>query len=209
MVAEIDSALKRSRFLHVAKVLVTGFEPFAGATNNPSKVVIESLDGEVETLLLPVVFGEASELLLKKIDQYMPDVVIALGQAEGRSQITPERIAINLDNAKVADNAGNIRLNHKIVENGADGYFTTLPIDEMVEAMNSAGVPAAISLSAGTFVCNHIFYSLQHHLQGKGIQSGFIHLPLLDSQAAEFPDKPTMSLELMLKGIRAALAVIS
>lgn len=194
------------------KVLLTGFEPFHGASSNPSQEVIKFFAEErhpnIETLVLPVVFGEASRLVITKIDQIKPDVVISLGQAEGRNQITPERVAINIDDARIADNAGNQPKDQKITEHGDDGYFSTLPLQAMVDAIKAVGVPAAISLSAGTFVCNHLFYAVQHHCKGRGIRSGFIHLPLMESQASEFPGLFTMKLEDMVKGIKAAISVL-
>ena len=190
------------------KILLSGFEPFGGASENPTRVLIKELERDFETLVLPVVFGEASRRLIKKIDEIQPDVVIALGQAEGRDAITPERIAINCDDARIPDNVGNLLRNQPIIEGGADGYFSTLPIDQMVTAINEVGVPARVSLSAGTFVCNNVFYALQHHLRGTKTLSGFIHVPLHDTQSFEFPGQPTMSLADMLKGIKAAISVL-
>lgn len=191
---------------------MTGFEPFHQASENPSQALIESLASEgnpdIETLLLPVVFGKAPQIAMEKIDEWKPNVVVALGQAEGRTQITPERIAINLDDARIEDNEGNQPANQAIVEGGSDGLFSTLPVEQMVEAMATVGVPAALSLSAGTFVCNHLFYQLQSYCKARGIRSGFVHVPLMESQAAEFPNLPTMKFEEMLKGIKAALSVL-
>ena len=193
----------------MARILITGFEPFGNASENPSRVIIEELIGEFETLLLPVVFDESSQKLLAAIDEVLPDVVVSLGQAEGRDAITPEKIAINWDDASIADNAGHVRKSQKIIADGADGYFSTLPLEAIVDQIQAIGVPAKISLSAGSFVCNHVFYAMQHHLLGRNVQSGFIHVPLLESQAEEFPGKPTMSLESMMRGIRAALSVFN
>ena len=193
----------------MARILITGFEPFGNASENPSRVIIEELKGEFETLLLPVVFDESSQKLLAAIDEVLPDVVVSLGQAEGRDAITPEKIAINWDDASIADNAGHVRKSQKIIADGADGYFSTLPLEAIVDQIQAVGVPAKISLSAGSFVCNHVFYAMQHHLLGRNVQSGFIHVPLLESQAEEFPGKPTMSLESMMRGIRAALSVFN
>ena len=193
----------------MARILITGFEPFGNATENPSRVIIRELAGEFETLLLPVIFGQASRVLLDAIDQSKPDVVIALGQAEGRDAITPERIAINCDDAQIPNNAGDVRKSQKIIADGADGYFSTLPLDAIVDQIQAVGVPAKISLSAGSFVCNHVFYAMQHHLLGRNVQSGFIHVPLLESQAEEFPGKPTMSLESMMQGIRSTLSLFN
>ncbi|MFM1967706.1 MAG: hypothetical protein RL590_563 [Actinomycetota bacterium] len=193
------------------RVLVTGFEPFGGASLNPSKLLVEKLAKEklpgvdLNTAILPVEFDRAAEILLAKIQEFSPNVVICFGQAEGRSSITPEKIAINLDDARIADNSGDARKQRAIVLNGADGYFSTLPVEKMVLELNKAGAPANISLSAGSFVCNHIFYRMQHALLGQGIKSGFIHLPLVPEQSQEFPNQPTVPLDQMLIGAKAAI----
>ncbi len=193
------------------RVLVTGFEPFGGASLNPSQLLVEELAKQklpgvdLITAILPVEFDRAAEILLAKIQEFSPNMVISFGQAEGRSSITPEKIAINLDDARIADNSGDARKQKEIVTGGADGYFSTLPVEKIVSALNEAGVPANLSLSAGSFVCNHIFYRMQHALLGQGIKSGFIHLPLVPEQSAEFPNQPTLSLEQMLVGAKAAI----
>jgi pyroglutamyl-peptidase len=193
------------------KILLTGFEPFNKSALNPSQEIIRQINHSnlVAKEVLPVTFGEAAKELIGLIDLHNPTVVIALGQAEGRTQITPERVAINLDDARIADNAGNSPKEEKIAPDGPDAYFTTLPIGKFVERLNAASIPAAISLSAGTFVCNHIFYSMQHHCLNKGIKSGFIHLPLMQEQADEFPGLPTMKIEEMIRGIELVLDVLS
>ncbi len=193
------------------RVLVTGFEPFGGASLNPSQLLVEKLAKEnlpgvdLNTAILPVEFDRAAAILLAKIQEFSPNVVICFGQAEGRSSITPEKIAINLDDARIADNSGDARKQRAIVLNGADGYFSTLPVEKMVLELNKAGAPANISLSAGSFVCNHIFYRMQHALLGQGIKSGFIHLPLVPEQSQEFPNQPTVPLDQMLIGAKAAI----
>ena len=152
------------------KVLLSGFEPFGGSRLNPSQLLVEalsqsSIDGvELAIIVLPVEFERATELLLAKIKDFNPDVVIAFGQAEGRKAIMPEKIAVNLDNAGIADNSGDQRQNRVIDADGNDGYFTTLPVEKMIEAITSTGIPAELSLSAGNFVCNHVFYELQRAL---------------------------------------------
>lgn len=122
--------------------------------------------------------------------------------------MTPERIAINIDDARMADNSGALVSERAVIEGGPDAYFSTLPVKEMVNAMKAAGVPAVISYSAGTFVCNHIFYALQHHLKGSGVKSGFMHVPLMDQQRIEFTGLPTMPLAQMVAGVEAGLRVI-
>ena len=197
--------------VEVKRVLLTGFEPFNNSSLNPSQEVIRNIAHKslVGQEVLPVTFSTASRKLIELIDLHQPDVVISLGQAEGRSQITPEQIAINLDDAKIADNEGEILRERKIIDGGPDAYFTTLPIRRIVERLQTDGILASISLSAGTFVCNHLFYQLQHHCKGKKIASGFIHLPLINEQAKEFPNKPTMSLEEQVRGIGLVLDEVS
>lgn len=193
------------------RILLTGFEPFHKSKLNPSQEIIRRISHRslVAKEVLPVTFGEASQKLISLINQHKPTVVISLGQAEGRKEITPERIAINLDDARIPDNAGNSPKERAIVAGGPDAYFTTLPIKNLVEKLNENGIPASISLSAGTFVCNHIFYAMQHHCAGKAIKSGFIHLPLMNEQASEFPGLPTMQIEEMIRGIELVLDLTS
>ncbi|MFZ8871804.1 MAG: pyroglutamyl-peptidase I [Candidatus Nanopelagicaceae bacterium] len=193
------------------KILLTGFEPFHKSHLNPSEEIVKRIKHPnlIAKEVLPVTFGEAATRLTALIDQHKPTAVLALGQAEGRSHITPERVAINLDDARIADNAGNAPREEKISSDGPDAYFTTLPIGKIIERLDASSIPAAISLSAGTFVCNHIFYLMQRHCFEKEIRSGFIHLPLMDEQASEFPGLPTMKIEDMVRGIGIVLDVVS
>ena len=193
----------------MSKILVTGFEPFATSSLNPSGEIVKALIGDdLVTAILPVVFGQASAQLRELIDLHKPSAVLCLGQAEGRSEMTPERIAINLDNARIADNAGNQPLEQRIIANGPDGHFSTLPIEKMVASMKAAGIPASISLSAGTFVCNHIFYVLQDYLKDSSVKSGFMHVPLMDEQRKEYPTLPTMPIRQMVAGVEITLNVL-
>ena len=190
-------------------ILLTGFEPFGKATLNPSGEIVKQISGEnIVTAILPVAYAQSAERLLQLIAEHNPDVVICLGQAEGRTQITPERIAINLDDARLADNQGVMRNEMPIVLDGPVAYESTLPIKEIVKAINVAGVPAAVSLSAGAFLCNHVFYVAQDHFKGTKVRSGFVHVPLMDEQAEEFPGLPTMPLEQMVTAVRAMLEVL-
>ena len=190
-------------------ILLTGFEPFGTATSNPSGEIVKQISGDnIVTAILPVAYAQSAERLLSLIEQHNPDVVICLGQAEGRTQITPEKVAINLDDARLADNEGVLRNDVKIIEHGPDAYFSTLPVKEMVEAMKAQGIPAAISLSAGAFLCNHVFYVAQNKFAGSNVRSGFVHVPLMDSQAPEFPGLPTMPLDQMVIAVRAMLEVL-
>ena len=193
----------------MSKILVTGFEAFDKSALNPSAEIVKALKGDdLVTAILPVVFGQASAQLRELTDLHKPSAVLCLGLAVGRSEITPERIAINLDNARIADNAGNQPLEQRIMANGPDGHFSTLPIEKMVASMKAAGIPASISLSAGTFVCNHIFYVLQDYLKDSSIKSGFMHVPLMDEQRRDYPNLPTMPIRQMVAGVEIALNVL-
>lgn len=196
------------------RVLLTGFEPFDQDRINPSWEVARALDGAriadgvVQALQLPCVFGTAVEALHQGLLQWQPSLVICLGLAGGRASIMPERVAINMDDARIADNAGNQPIDAPVVPDAPAAYFSTLPIKAMVRQMREAGVPAAVSNTAGTFVCNHVFYALMHRLArraGPGVRGGFIHVPALPQQAAQHPGMPCMALETQVQGIRAAI----
>jgi pyroglutamyl-peptidase len=195
------------------KVLLTGFEPFAGASFNPSGAVVQEIAGrgidgiEIVTAILPVEYKSSAKILIDLIETHQPSVVISLGQAEGRDFIGPEQVAINLADARIADNAGVKNENQPINAAAADGFFSTLPIRAIVDAISALGISAKISYSAGAFICNEIFFSVQSFLQGSTVISGFIHLPLAPNQAAEFPGQPTMPIEDQVKAIRAAIQV--
>jgi pyroglutamyl-peptidase len=190
-------------------VLLTGFEPFGTATSNPSGEIVKQISGEnIVTAILPVAYTQSADRLLALIAEHNPDVVICLGQAEGRASITPEKVAINLDDALLADNEGVLRSDVKILDHGPDAYFSTLPLAEMVEAIKAQGIPASVSLSAGAFLCNHVFYVAQNKFAGTNVRSGFVHVPLMDSQAPEFPGLPTMPLDQMVTAVRAMLEVL-
>ena len=193
----------------MTKVLLTGFEPFGKATLNPSGEIVKQISGDnIVTAILPVAYAQSAERLLALIAEHKPDVVISLGQAEGRTHISPERIAINLDDARLADNEGVIRNDVPIIASGPVAYESTLPVKDIVKAINDAGVPAAVSLSAGAFLCNHVFYVAQDHFKGTKVRSGFVHVPLMDEQAGEFPGLSTMPLDQMVKAVRTMLEVL-
>ena len=193
----------------MTKVLLTGFEPFGKASLNPSGEIARRISGEdIVTAILPVAYNSSANTLLGLIEEHKPDVVIMLGQAEGRTEITPERIAINLDDARIADNEGVLRTNQEIIENGPVAYKSTLPVVEIVEALKAKEIPAAISLSAGAFLCNHIFYIAQHKFEGTSIRSGFIHVPLMEEQQAEFPGMPTLALNQMVEAVEIILKTL-
>jgi pyroglutamyl-peptidase len=193
-------------------VLLTGFEPFDGEPINPSWDAVQQLHGEVlagaqiVALQLPCVFGKSLTVLERAVRQYQPDVVIAVGQAGGRTDICPERVAINLDDARIADNAGKQPLDKAIRKQGPVAYFSTLPVKAIVKTLTDAGLPASVSHSAGTFVCNHVFYGLMALQEKHGIRAcGFVHVPLLPSQAARRGEAPSMALVDMVRGLRIAV----
>ena len=193
------------------KVLISGFKPFGSSKLNPSELLVNELVKEdipgvhLDSIVLPVEFDRSTTLMLEKIASSKPDVVIAFGQAEGRRAITPEKIAVNFDNARIPDNSGDQRQSRVIDPRGADGYFTTLNIEKMIEAIQVIGIPAELSMSAGAFVCNHLFFQLQKALKGSEMKSGFIHIPLVTEQAIEFPGQPTMELKDLIRAARAAI----
>ncbi len=195
----------------MSRILLTGFEPFGGDQINPSWEIAKALNGQkiagvnIIARMLPCVFGEALKVLQQSIDEVNPDLVLALGQAGGRSDFSIERIAINIDDARIADNAGTQPIDQTVVVGAPAAYFSTLPIKTMVAGLRAAGHPASVSQTAGTFVCNHVFFGLQHALHGSGVRSGFMHLPLLPAQAARLAGRPSMALDEMLAGVSLAL----
>ena len=196
-------------------ILITAFEPFQQETTNATMEALSRLPDRLcgvtlEKRVIPVVFGEAIDVVTKLVDDLRPDAVVCLGQASGRAEITPERVAINVMDARIADNAGNQPADVPIRTDGPAAYFSTLPIKQMVQAMKEAGVPASLSNTAGTFVCNNLMYGLLDHLArtGKDIPAGFIHIPATPAQAAERPS-PSMSPETAAKGLAAAIAAMN
>lgn len=193
------------------KVLLSGFDPFGEDDVNPSFEAVKRLNGrrtediEIVGIELPTVFQASTAALLAAVELYKPDVVIGVGLAGGRSQMTPERIAINIDDARIPDNRGNQPVDRPIAQDGPAAYWSTLPVKRIVRDMAAAGIPAAVSHSAGTFVCNHLFYGLMHylHTQAPHIRGGFIHIPYLPGQVTSRL-APSMSLELMVKGLEIA-----
>lgn len=192
-------------------VLVTGFEPFHKEKVNPSWEVCKNLSEmelpDVVVYQLPVVFDEAKTLVYNHIQKTAPDVVLHLGEAGGRTHITVERIAINCDSASIEDNKGQKRENQCIETEGADGYFVTIPVVDIVNALKKAHIPAAISNSAGTYLCNHVLYGTLHYMNIHNLRTkaGFIHLPYLPQQTVDKPGKASMCLDMMVKGICIAI----
>ena len=196
------------------RVLLTGFEPFNHAKLNPSEQLVlrigkDDVPGaQIITKVLPVVYSEASKELLALVEEHKPDAVISFGQAEGRSPISVERFAVNLDDASIADNSGVTRVDQKIHSDSPTAYESTLPVKEFVTAIKAEGVAASISMSAGAFLCNHVFYELQNTFSGTNVVSGFVHVPLMNEQAEDFPGLPTMHLDQMVLAAKTMVAVL-
>lgn len=205
------------------QVLLTGFDPFEGARINPSWEAVRALEGwrfevagvavQVHARRMPCEFGAALESLDAALAELQPHFVIAVGQAGGRSAFTPERVAINLDDGRICDNAGCQPIDQPVVAGAPAAYFATLPIKAIVQAVRGAGLPAEVSNTAGTFVCNHLFYGLMHRLaqpqaQARGVRGGFIHIPYLPEQAAQWPGPPpALSLADAVAALRIAVQV--
>lgn len=192
-------------------ILLTGFEPFGGEAVNPSWEVARRLNGEAVTgarivsRQLPCVFGQSLAVLNETLAELQPVLVLALGQAGGRCDLSLERVAINVDDARIADNAGAQPIDEAVVADGPAAYFSSLPIKAMVAGLRAAGFPASVSQTAGTFVCNHVFYGLQHRLAASAARSGFMHIPYLPEQAACQTGQPSLPLDTLVSGVRVAL----
>jgi pyroglutamyl-peptidase len=193
------------------KLLITGFDPFGGESLNPSWEAVRALPDtigpwQVERLMLPTVFGRAAAAVLQAAEKLQPDAVICVGQAGGRSGITPEVVGINLREARIPDNAGQQPVNEPVVPGAPAAYFATLPVRGMVAAMQEEGIACGLSYTAGAFVCNDVLYTLLHHYDGTGVQAGFIHVPWLPEQAKE--GQPSMPLSGIVRGLTAAIAAL-
>ncbi|EKN3360764.1 pyroglutamyl-peptidase I [Yersinia ruckeri] len=195
-------------------VLITGFEPFDGERVNPSWEVVRQLNdlmlGGVRVVArqLPCVFGEALTTLNVAIDELQPALVLAIGQAGGRADMTIERVAINIDDARIPDNKGQQPVDQPIIDAGPAAYFTRLPIKAMVQGIRDAGIPASVSQTAGTYVCNHVMYGLLHRLNQSGnVKGGFIHIPYLPEQAVNHPGAPSMSAQSVLVALELAISI--
>jgi pyroglutamyl-peptidase len=190
----------------LVRILVTGFEPFGGQSLNPSWEVARALHGlqlqgaQVVAVQLPCVFAQALPALQQAL----------AGQAEGRCDLSVERIAINVMDARIPDNAGAQPIDVPVIVGGPASYFSTLPIKSLVAGLRAAGFPASVSQTAGTFVCNQVFYALQHTLAGQGVHSGFVHLPLLPEQAAHWPGPslPSWPVGLQIAAVKQALDLL-
>ncbi|MEL1264059.1 pyroglutamyl-peptidase I [Pseudoxanthomonas putridarboris] len=195
-------------------ILLTGFQPFGGERENPSWQAVRALHGarigghRVVARELPVVFGDALKALRAALRETRPALAICVGQAGGRAQISLERVAINVDDARIPDNAGRQPVDVPVVAGGPAAYFATLPIKAMRQALCEAGFPAEVSQTAGTFVCNHVFYGLMHALRAqRHARAGFVHIPYSPAQAAAHPGAPSLPVETVTAALRLALRV--
>ena len=195
------------------KVLLTGFEPFAGEKINPSWEAVKQFENksiaEIQIVIaqLACVFGEAKQQLYDLITIHQPDLVINVGQAGGRLDVSIERVAINLDDARIPDNKGQQPIDMPIISDAPTAYFSTLPIKTIVKNLNNAGIPASVSQTAGTFVCNHVFYSLMHYIatEFSNMRGGFIHIPYIPIQAAHLKGQASMDLATIIQGLEVII----
>lgn len=202
------------------KILITAFEPFGGDAINPTERLLMDIGkepierAEIHTRLLPVVFDECADKLLETVAEIRPDAVICCGLASGRTSITPEQIAINLKEvpkeSSVADNQGNRPYNERVNPEGPDGLFSLLPVRAMTDNMKEQGIPASISYSAGTFICNNTMYALLDHIRTNRLSmiGGFVHFPASTEMAASKPGLPSLSHDTMLNGLKIMIETI-
>jgi pyroglutamyl-peptidase len=196
------------------RVLVTGFDPFGGDTINPALEALQRLPAEldghtIERRPLPTRFHRALDVLGDAVRTLRPDILLCVGQAGGRTELSIERVAINVDDARIPDNAGVSPIDQPIVPGGPPAYFTNLPLKAMVQGMQAAGIPAKVSNTAGTFVCNHVFYGAMHLVATEfpEMRAGFIHIPYLPEQIGVHPDQPSMAVETVVAGLLKAIEI--
>lgn len=190
------------------KLLITGFSPFGEHSINPSWEAVQLIpdvigEYELTKLCLPTVYGEAARMVLDTAEQIGADAVLCLGLAAGRDAMTPERIAVNIRDARLPDNVGRLCSGEKIDLEGPAAYFATLPLKKMVDAIREQHIPAAISNTAGTYVCNDVLYTLLRHYDGTGVRCGFMHVPLISMQG-----NPSLPLKAIVRGLIAAILAL-
>lgn len=192
--------------------LVTGFTPFNGEKINSSWQIVKALPRAISgykiiKLRVPTEFGRSINVVIKAIDKLKPDIVLCLGQAGGRAQMSVERVAINVNDARIVDNAGVQPIDEAIAEDAPAAYFCTLPVKAMVHSMLDQNIPAEVSNTAGTFVCNHLIFGVLHHiaLRQYPIRAGFMHVPFVDSQVVGRDDVPSLTLPAMIEATKAAI----
>ena len=198
------------------KILLTAFEPFGGDTVNPAQEAVRLVSDTVAGAKIvkadvPVVIGKSIETVRQAMEREKPDAVLCIGQAGGRTGLTPERVAINVDDARIPDNEGNQPIDQPIFADGAPAYFATLPVKAMVAAIREAGIPASLSNTAGTYVCNHLMYGVLYHIEKTypGMRGGFMHVPFLHEQVMNRPNTASLSVGDIVTGIEAALKAIA
>lgn len=195
------------------KVLVTGFDPFGGESINPAweavKAMKDTIAGaEIVKMQIPTVVGKSIEKIHQKMKELQPDLVISVGQAGGRFGVTPERVAINVTDARIPDNEGNQPIDEPIFPDGPAAYFSNLPVKAMVQAIKDAGYPSVLSNSAGTYICNHVMYGILYYIEKEfpNVRGGFIHVPYAPSQVVNKPSTPSMALADITASLEAAVA---
>ena len=197
------------------KLLLTAFTPFDGEKINPALEAVKLVKDRIENLLIvklevPTVFGKSIDTVREAIEREKPDFVLCVGQAGGRAEITPERVAINLDDARIPDNEGNQPIDEPIFPDGENAYFSTLPVKAMVEAIRKEGLPSSLSNSAGTYVCNHLMYGVLYYLDKRPvIKAGFIHVPYIPEQTKNKKEMPALELSEIVRGLEAAITAIA
>ena len=197
------------------KLLLTAFAPFDGERINPALEAVKLVKDKIGNLLIvklevPTVFGKSIDTVREAIEREKPDFVLSIGQAGGRAEITPERVAINLDDARIPDNEGNQPIDEPIFPDGENAYFSTLPVKAMVEAIRKEGLPSSLSNSAGTYVCNHLMYGVLYYLDKRPvIKAGFIHVPYIPEQVKNKKDIPSLELSEIVRGLEAAITAIT
>lgn len=197
------------------KILVTGFDPFGGESINPAiesvKLLPDTiLNAEIIKLEIPTVCGKSLTKIDEAITKHNPDVILSIGQAGGRPDITVERVGVNINDCSIPDNEGNQPCDEPIYADGPDAYFVNIPIKAMVEKMKENGIPASVSNTAGTFICNHVCYGVRYLTETKypGKKSGFIHIPFMPSQCTNKRNMPSMDLGMIAKGLEYAIEAI-
>lgn len=190
------------------KLLITGFDPFNGNLENPSWLAVSALPDTVgnymlQKMQLPTVYGKAANMVIAAAGEWNPDVILCLGLAGGRAAVTPERVGINIRSASIPDNAGQQFTDAPIIRDGPAAYFSSLPVTAMAQAIRDAGLPGAVSNSAGTYVCNDVLYTLLHHFAGTKTRVGFIHVPYLPGQG-----EPNMALADTVRALQAAISAM-
>ena len=197
------------------KLLLTAFTPFDGERINPALEAVKLVKDKIGNLLIvklevPTVFGKSIDTVREAIEREKPDFVLSIGQAGGRAEITPERVAINLNDARIPDNEGNQPIDEPIFPDGENAYFSTLPVKAMVEAIRKEGLPSSLSNSAGTYVCNHLMYGVLYYLDKRpSMKAGFIHVPYIPEQTKNKKEMPALELSEIVRGLEAAITAIA